>query len=230
MAYKGVDLNNLVASLGAYLQQHRQTLSTAFSTYAQRFEAYCFMHEVQRLNSANLNPQLRNPGNGNRVVLKFNTRGKPSRYSFCEFSIRGETIELRHNLKVRSAHAGPLGLHNPEPGFYLDLSFIRANSIVADDWVEAHNLFTFAECKHMPAFPELIAGFLGMVHEVMPRYVLSPRRATGFTRRALRPPTLMTSQFPTVGARTVWATVAARGLCLRLLRYDRTSGGLIDET
>jgi hypothetical protein len=228
MAYKGVDLAGVAQDLGAYLTQYGQVLNTAFNTYAQRFEAYCFLEEIRRLKAAGLAPVLRNPGGAKYVVLKFYTRGRPSKYSHAEFGVRGEAIEMHHNLKVRSFHAGLPGATDPEPGFHLDLAFIRADSIVEDKWVSSEDLLSFVECKHMPAFPELIASFLGLVHEVMPRY-LFPKRASWFTRRCLRRPTLMTSRFPSIGARSVWKTVSARGLSLGFVRYDPVSRSLIDE-
>jgi len=228
MAYKGVDLGSLRNDIDSYLTQYGQVLTSAFNTYAQRFEAYCFLEEFKRLKAAGLAPVLRNPGGAKYVVLKFYTRGRPSKYSHCEFVVRGEHIEMHHNLKIRSFHAGSPGAVDPEPGFHLDLAFIRADSIVNDNWVSSGDLLSFVECKHMPAFPELIASFLGLVHEVMPRY-LSCKRASWFTRRRLRRPTLMTSRFPSIGARSVWKTVSARGLSLGFVRYDPVSRGLIDE-
>src|SRR5262249_50283700 len=124
MAYKGVDLGSLRNDIDSYLTQYGQVLTTAFNTYAQRFEAYCFLEEFKRLKAAGLAPVLRNPGGAKYVVLKFYTRGRPSKYSHCEFSVRGEHIEMHHNLKIRSFHAGSPGAVDPEPGFHLDLAFI----------------------------------------------------------------------------------------------------------
>ena len=42
------------------------------------------------------------------------------------------------------------------------------------------DLITFAEAKHMDAFAELIAGFIGLVHELQPKR-LSAKRASKAT-------------------------------------------------
>jgi hypothetical protein len=37
-----------------------------------------------------------------------------------------------------------------------------------DDYLESSHLITFGEAKHMSAFAELIASFIGLVHELLP--------------------------------------------------------------
>lgn len=54
------------------------------------------------------------------------------------------------------------------------LSFHKTN-----DYVDNTDLITFAEAKHMSAFAELVAGFLGLVHEIAPKRLRRSRPYIG---------------------------------------------------
>jgi hypothetical protein len=228
MAWRGIDLSNLAADLTSFVGRQRQTISTAFSTYAQRFEAYCFMVEFERLKAAKANPAFHNPGGSRTIRLKYSATGSPIKYSYVSFTVGGEAMELRHNLLVQSAHDDGYSTDPRDvPGFCLDLAIVRANSLVQDQYVRQFNVLTFHECKNMGAFPELVASFVGLVHEVMPRYVNRIVRPTWFTRRRISPPSLLTASLPTRRARSICANIARRKLCIRVLVYDRASNSLI---
>jgi hypothetical protein len=65
----------------------------------------------------------------------------------------------------------------------LDVAVIRDLSLEqydTDDHVLNDQLVSFGEAKHMSAFAELIAGFVGLVHELQPerlKRIRSQRRA-----------------------------------------------------
>jgi hypothetical protein len=63
----------------------------------------------------------------------------------------------------------------------LDIAIIKETDIVgfeADIAIPNSQLLSFGEAKHMSSFAELVASFIGMVHELLPKS-LNPKNAFG---------------------------------------------------
>jgi hypothetical protein len=102
--------------------------------------------------------------------LKFSTRGRPSGYSHVRCtSTDGTVVQIRHQLRVATKYhkEGP----GPAANMCLDVAVIRDMDLTGFstfDHVPNDQLLTFGEAKHMSAFAELVAGFIGAVHELQP--------------------------------------------------------------
>ncbi len=64
-----------------------------------------------------------------------------------------------------------------------DLSEYKSN-----DYLNNNDLITFGEAKHMSAFAELLASFLGIVHEISPDNLKKSVRIPGVNRNISHPP------------------------------------------
>ncbi len=111
--------------------------------------------------------------------FKFSTRGKPSNYSYavCRANT-GEAVEIRHQLRVSTERDDGQA---PSANVCLDVAVIRAEVsgvafLSSDDPVPNEALVTFGEAKHMSAFAELMAGFIGLVHEMQSNRLKCVRR------------------------------------------------------
>ena len=83
------------------------------------------------------------------------------------------TFEIRHNLRVQSAH-------DPEIFVSPDYSVIEKNAVTSTRlshyyngkidyfYVAAKDVKTFAETKHYAPSPELVLNFVGLINELMP--------------------------------------------------------------
>lgn len=130
-------------------------------------------------------------------------------------------FEIRHNLKVAGAHWADQDGTSP-PLFAVDVAVVHPSSVPNHepgtkkgpndvDWAHNEALLTFAEVKKLVAYPMLLAQFLGVVHELKPKYVIGA--ASEFTSDGIHPPPILfTSQHLTKGSQTVLESFSRRGI------------------
>jgi hypothetical protein len=93
----------------------------------------------------------------------------------------------------------------------------------SDDFVENIQLITFGEAKHMSAFAELIANFIGLVHEIKPDCLVSVRPYIGPLEKREHPaPFLYVSGNLYRTAQGLAETIRQRGYDLDI--YDNETG------
>ena len=165
-----IDKRAAEQQLETFFLQNKSRIQDFGSTVNQTFEAFVFASVLNWYKSEGWNVHIVNPASSpNEVKLKFNTRGMPERYSYaiCE---KGRTkIQVRHGLRVATFY------NKPDFSFpanvVLDVAVIHDRDLSgfkSNDFIDNTDLITFGEAKHMSAFAELIANFLGLVHEMKP--------------------------------------------------------------
>jgi hypothetical protein len=166
--------------LNAFFKDRKSDLQSFGSTVNQTFEAFVFASVMQWYRDRKWKVVIINPINKRtkkeEFRLKFSTRGEPMNFSFAIATKSKTTVQIRHQLRVATA------AHEEGSGFYanicldvaviknLDLFHYKTYSAVPNRY-----LITFGEAKHMSAFAELLAGFVGMVHELQPIRLTKPR-------------------------------------------------------
>ncbi len=143
-------------------------------TVNQAFEAFVFSSVVRWYIQNGWKTELINPpGSGTELVkLKFNTRGRPSNYTYARAEKDGERIQIRHQLRVATFHHQLIDFEDIAANICADVAVIRdvdLSRYKSDDFVSNRDLVSFGEAKHMSAFAELIANFVGLVHELAPK-------------------------------------------------------------
>lgn len=101
--------------------------------------------------------------------MKFSTRGAPNKYSYAIITLDEYSFQLRHQLRITTS-AYVRGQKN-NANICCDISLIEDNDLLyftSDDAVPNEWLLSFGEVKHMSAFAELVASFVGLVHELQP--------------------------------------------------------------
>jgi len=154
-----------------FFRSQKAGLTSFGSTVNQTFEAHVFAKVIQWYQQKGYQVTINNPRVNGRAVfrLKFSTRGAPNKYSYATISLNERTIQLRHQLRVSTfSHRRKqknnaniccdIVLMNDE-----DLSTFSTDDAIPNDW-----LISFGEVKHMSAFAELVASFIGLVHELAP--------------------------------------------------------------
>jgi len=159
-------------NLNRFFKKNHSLLTSFGSTVNQTFEAYVFANCIKWYKKNGWTIQIINPRKGrykNKFQLKFNTRGAPAHYSFALCSKNSKIIQIHHGLRVATRY------HNNENEFpaniCLDVAIINftdMNEFETDMAIPNENLISFGEAKHMSAFAELIASFIGIVHELLP--------------------------------------------------------------
>lgn len=157
--------------LRRFFKKQKANLSSFGSTVNQTFEASVFAKVIQWYRENGYDIKIINPiVNGKSIFrLKFSTRGAPKKYSYAEITLGKRTIQLRHQLRVSTSSHRPNQQNNANICCDIvlmednDLSDFSTDQAIPNDW-----LISFGEVKHMSAFAELVASFIGLVHELTP--------------------------------------------------------------
>ncbi|MCA9250637.1 MAG: hypothetical protein KDA54_05845 [Phycisphaerales bacterium] len=179
-----LDVNATKNQIRKLFKEKKESISHFGSKINQVFEAFVFCATIRWYEDQGWDVTIHNPvdkdtGQPSKVVrLKFSTRGKPSNYSYASCQKGDSIVEVRHQLRVATyAERGPYLNAN----ICLDVAVIEPDEDGVQNFKSEHAapngwLMTFGEAKHMSAYAELIASFIGMVHELQPHRLKRVRR------------------------------------------------------
>lgn len=228
MANPWINQSAIKRKLSGFFSDHKQDVNSFGLTVNQTFEAFVFASVIKRYADAGWTITFEHPDkHTNSVKLKFNTRGKPNNYTFARCARGKRVIQVRHSLRVATRHHAPWMHHNAN--VVLDVAVIKdieLDSLKTDDHVANSELLSFGEAKHMSAFAELIAGFIGLVHEIDPDRLQQKRQVGERQRKRLHPaPFLYVSGYLNPTAQGIVETIAYRGYDIDV--YDCETGALL---
>lgn len=170
-----IDQQGIKDALSRFFVANDSDMNTFGSTVNQTFEAFVFSATIAWFRQTGWTAEFRHPGRTDTVKqnkelrLKFSTRGRPDQYSYAICRRGDSEVHIRHQLRVAT------NFHDEElkmpANVCLDVAVIKATDLKdfhSDDYVANERLITFGEAKHMTAFAELVANFVGLVHEMQP--------------------------------------------------------------
>jgi hypothetical protein len=185
---------------------------TSFGNFVnQTFEAFAFAKVIEWYQDRGYSTKIINPKvNGVEVFrLKFSTRGTPNKFSYAVMTLGVETVQIRHQLRVSTSTNSDrlkysaniccdvVVLNNE------DLQYFSSETPIPSNW-----LISFGEMKHMSAFAELVASFLGLVHELAPKRLRKIRKRGLVTKHL--PPFLYVSGYMNPTAKGLFETIKRR--------------------
>lgn len=177
--------------LASFFKKEKARINSFGSTVNQTFEAHIFALVIKWYQKRNWNVQLVNPigpyGKG-EFRLKFSTRGAPKGYSYARCFNGNESCQIRHQLRVSTKHERKN--HERPANICCDVVIIRDVELEhynTDQALPNDQLISFGEMKHMSAFAELLAGFIGMVHELDPKRLKRVRKKSWKATHHLSP-------------------------------------------
>lgn len=217
-----VEVDSTKSDLAKFFREKSKDLSKFGSTVNQTFEAYLFASTLSHYREKGWQVDVVNPLNRETKKrdfrLKFSTRGIPANFSYAVCTRDGDTVELRHQLRVATAHYREDQINSAN--VCMDLAVIKrgaADGLGDRDAAQNSDLITFGEAKHMNAYAELVAGFVGLVHEMQPAR-LKPKSAK------LHPdhqcPFLFISGFMLATAKGILETIERRKLDLTIFHLE----------
>lgn len=226
-----IDTSKLRKDLNEFFGEKRKDLGVFGSTVNQTFEAFVFAsvaswYRDRGWSVSFKHPKPLAPGSKQVLRLKFSTRGRPENYTYVSCSRNDEAIQIRHQLRAATRS------HKPGRKFranvVLDVAVIKDSDLSTfgtNDYISNDQLVTFGEAKHMSAFAELIASFIGIVHEMQPDRLRRRRfKSKRAVQRPLTPghisPFLFVSGFLFHTAEGLVSTISDRGFDLDV--YSRT--------
>jgi hypothetical protein len=220
-----IDTGKLKANLQTFFKEKRPEFNAFGSTVNQVFEAFVFASVATWYRSRGWTITFVHPKghSGEHLRLKYSTRGRPENYTYIRCVKGKEEVHLRHSLRVATKHfkAGQRFRAN----IVLDvaiLSPVDTSQMSSDSHIENRDLISFGEAKHMSAFAELVANFVGLVHELQPKRLKRIRNKT-YTPVGMKHPSpfLFVSGFLFHTAQGIAETIAERGLDIDI--YWRTN-------
>lgn len=166
------DQKQAKADLRSFFRSERAKLNSFGSTVNQTFEAEVIAKVIKHYQHQGWNVRIENPlVNGRRIFkLKFNTKGAPKGYSYalCKHT-DGRECQIRHGLRVQTKH------HSSKNTFPANVvcDVVVMDNVPIDHYksttaLPCNSLIAFGEVKHMSAFAELVASFIGLVFEMQP--------------------------------------------------------------
>ncbi len=157
--------------LKIFFQDEKAKLDSFGSKVNQTFEAYTFASTIKWYKNNEWKVKINNPKVRGKEIfrLKFSTRGAPRNFSYVVCEKDNRSCQIRHQLRVSTkAHKEK---NKQRANICCDiviLEDVNLEDYSTDSAVLNTDLISFGEVKHMSAFAELVAGFIGMVHELQP--------------------------------------------------------------
>lgn len=156
--------------LKSFFSKNKSDLNTFGSRVNQTFEAYVFAKVIEHYNQNGWIIKIINPNKSQHLKLKFSTRGAPIKYSYCEAKKDDHTIQIRHQLRVDifkqfKSQTKPSNICCD----IVVMNNLNLDTYSTNDSLPNDELIAFGEVKHMSAFAELVASFVGLVHELQPK-------------------------------------------------------------
>lgn len=166
------DQENAKQELQNFFKSEKANISSFGNTVNQTFEAAVFAETLKWYKINGWHVDIQNPTiNGKPAFkLKFNTRGAPFKYSYGRCTKGTDICQIRHGLRIHTKHHKPT--NKKSANIVSDIVVMQDEDIdyFESDMALPNNLLiSFGEVKHMSAYAELVASFIGLVHELMPK-------------------------------------------------------------
>jgi hypothetical protein len=209
-----VNWDNAARALARFFKRHRSALEMVPSRESQLLELASLMATVEHYRQQGYDVAPRNTPRG-RLRIKVSASGYPWNFSYFSAHGKGSDVELHVNLAVRGASPR-------DPGYYVvDIAVVKTGRVPttrSEDWTGVANdaLVTFVEAKKLVIYPMLLAHFVGIAHELTPRFLRRHTPPEGSPDPHFFPTLLATGYF-TDNARAVVESYPARRYWLNVV-------------
>jgi len=184
-----VNVEAITVLLIRFARRHRTTFTEISQRQSMQLELGAVVGVQEHYRASGFGIEVINPPGSSQFVVKTSTRGAPWNYSRIRAVLHDDAVDIHMNLMVRGAH---------DDGIYcVDVGVTSPNAIPAKNptkgkWLCLDNkdLRSFAEVKRLVVYPMLLAQFVGIVHEIKPRFLRPPARRK-YGRHGHIPPTLI---------------------------------------
>jgi hypothetical protein len=175
-----MDVGKVSAFVRSALKKHQAALRDIATHQTAVLELAAFVATYEHYRLAMMGVRMVHPTAG-ALTIKTTTRGHPAKFTRIEVSHGAANWEVHMNLPVRGAYGDGI--------FCVDVAVVKSGAVPRDTkksgtlpkWLACANqdLISFAEVKKLVIYPMLLAQFVGIVHEILPRFLLG-RRPRGF--------------------------------------------------
>lgn len=197
--------------LRALATNHSVTLARFGARQSQLLEVAGLLTAAQHYSMMGYDVQPHNLRDG-LFRSKVTTSPYPQRYSYFEATRGARSFEIHSNMPIRGAF--PL----PTAAYVVDVAVIRSGLLPPSNVrcvIESQDVITFAEIKALIVYPMLLAQFIGIVHELVPRF-LAGRLPYGFRRDGHFKPALITIEHLRPTSVEIVEAFATRGFRVKI--------------
>lgn len=209
-------------NLKTFFTKEKAKLNSFGSRVNQTFEAHVFASTIKWYQRAGWQVAIENPLIDGKPAfrLKFSTRGRPSHYSYAICEKDGFKCQIRHQLRVntkayRSKNEKPANVCCD----IVVTQDVEMGHFFTKDSLQNEDLISFGEVKHMSAFAELVAGFIGLVYELTPER-LKAKRKKSWVRTDHISPFLNVSGLLNSTAKGLTETISKRKMDVDIYSFD----------
>ena len=208
--------------LRSFFDNDRMIIKTNSERLCHFFELACYSRFVEYYRSQNFKLKCHLKNNENVFRFKATTQGKPNKYSYFRISQNASVTEgesrkydVRANMPVKSFFDNCKYTPDIVVSLFSDDEDIKV--------IENQNLVTFCEVKYLKPHPEMLANFIGLLHEITPNLLSGPEICPG-----LHPaPSLIASGRSSENVNDIVTGMLNRYTVNFALNYENNSEGLV---
>jgi hypothetical protein len=164
-----MNANQISNAIRQFARQHRTALDFLNARQTQLLEVGAMVGVVQHYRAFGYNTSIQNPTGTQEFRVKLSTRGHPADYSHVVCERGAAVFELHSNLSVFGGR---------DSGIYcVDVAIVNSGVVPTkkskkgSDTLKNSELISFAEAKKLVIYPMLLAQFVGIVHEIKPKFL-----------------------------------------------------------
>lgn len=164
-----MNANSISNAIRLFAKEHRTALDFLNGRQTQLLEIGAMVGVVQHYRAHGYSTSIQNPTGAQEFRVKLSTRGHPADYSHVVCQRGTTTCELHSNLSVLGGRDSGI--------FCVDVAIVEAGAVPtkkgkkASEPLQNSDLISFAEAKKLVIYPMLLAQFIGIVHEVTPKFL-----------------------------------------------------------
>jgi hypothetical protein len=158
--------------LKKFFEDQKDEINDFGSKVNQTFEAFIFALVINFYKKEGWKVEIINPEGKSEFRLKFNTNGTPKNYSYIKCSKKDKICLIRHQQRAFTYSYS--SKNKEKANICCDIVVfedVDLSNYKSSDAIPNENLISFGEVKHMSAFAELLASFIGLVHELKPEKI-----------------------------------------------------------
>jgi hypothetical protein len=200
-----MDVRAVRDAIGQVIKKHRVAFREIGSRQSALLELGAVTGVAQHYRASGYAVEIVNPHGLRSFKVKLSAKGYPWNFSHIAVRRGSDIAEIHMNVTVRSAH---------DEGIYcVDVGVTNAGAVPrtkpAKKWecVDNIDLHTFAEAKKLVIYPMLLAQFIGIVHEIKPKYLVRSSKPS-----ELLPPALISLGHFSGNSIKIVSSYRARGI------------------
>lgn len=212
-----MDFDAVSRALTRYIGDHHTQLQQVPVIQSQLLELGALVVSVEHYRVHGYSVAPANLRNGD-FRLKRTSGGKPWNFSWFVATRDSLSIEIHTNITAGGAYGQDKARYVVDVGVCKP-GILPTSTQARKEWLSIDNsaLITFVEAKRLTIYPMLLAQFIGIVHEIKPKFLKKGEEDLRFTSEGHFHPTLVTTGPWARLCEQIYSAYDSRGFRIRVL-------------